>query len=129
MLMHPAEPNSDNASRAPLLIALAVDAGATIALLFEMRWRTVYFDYLLWLGIVGLATVAVGALSCVRRMPAVLGVFAVAAFIQFVVSALHLQCLAQLVHCVVQPVLVSFSLTLRKACIPLWFGTGRSRVA
>jgi hypothetical protein len=127
-LMHPAEPNEESASRLPMLLLLAADAGATFGLLLEMRWRTVHRDYLLCIGLIGLAVDVFGAVCAARRLPSMLGIVAIAAFVQFCAIALHLQSLAQLVHCLLQPSLVHFALTLRKACIPVWFSTGRTRI-
>ena len=127
VLMFPGAPDAENASRSPLLLAMLIDVVALVILLMETRWRTVHVSYLIGLSISGLATDAVGCASCMWRQPSLLGFFGLACMLQLFISALPSQSLAQLVHCGMQPVLVSYSLTLRRARIPLWFNTGRVR--
>lgn len=127
VLMFPSAPDAENASRSSLLLALLIDTAALVMLLLEMGWRAVHVSYLSGLCISGLVTDVVGFASCIGRQPSLLGIFGLICAIQLFVSALPSQSLAQLIHCAMQPVLVSYSLTLRKARIPQWFNTGRVR--
>ena len=108
-------------------MVLLLDLVCLVLLFADLSWRTVHVSYLIGLSISGLATDAVGCASCMWRQPSLLGFFGLACMLQLFISALPSQSLAQLVHCGMQPVLVSYSLTLRRARIPLWFNTGRVR--
>ena len=108
-------------------MALLADIVALLVMLSELRWRKVHTGYLFSIGLTGLAVDVLGFVSCHYRLPSMLGVFGVAALLQFFASALLPQSLSQLTHCALQPLIVSFAMTLRRSRVPLWFSTGRSR--
>ena len=127
VLMHPGAPDENSSPRAPLLVGLLCDFIVLIAILYELRWREVETEFLLTIGLMGLVVAAVGFFSCYFRMPSMLGFFAMLCLWQGVASALPCQSMPQLLHVVLQPCLVSFSLTLRRTRIPMCFNTGRTR--
>lgn len=127
VLMHPGAPNADNSPRAPLLFGLTCDVVMLCAVLYELHWRTVETEFLLCVGVIGTAVAAFGYFSCWFRRPSMLGLFALLCLVQFIGFAVPCQSLPQLVHTALQPLLVTFSLTLRRSRIPLVFNTGRQR--
>ena len=127
VLMQPGPPDEENAPRAPLFLTLVADVVLLAIMLSELSWRKVHVHYMLTLGLTGLAVDMLGLVSCCYRLPSMLGLFAVTALLHFFVSAMPTQSLTQLTHCTLQPLLVSFALTLRRSRIPLWFSTGRPR--
>ena len=127
VLMHPGAPDENSSPRAPLFVGLLCDFIVLFAILYELRWREVETEFLLTIGLMGLVVAAVGFFSCYLRMPSMLGFFAMLCLWQGVASALPCQSMPQLLHVVLQPCLVSFSLTLRRTRIPMCFNTGRTR--
>ncbi len=127
VLMHPGAPDDENSPRAPLLLGLLSDITVVIAVLYELRWRAVETDYLLSIGLMGLVVAAIGFVSCYFRLPSMLGFFALLCLWQGFASALPCQSMPQLMHVALQPLLISFALTLRRSRIPMCFSTGRSR--
>ena len=127
VLLHPGAPDAENSPRAPLLLTLLSDVAALVILLWELRWREVEADYLLMITVFGLAIAAFGFFSCYLRLPSMLGLLALFCLWQGFASAVPCQSLFQLAHTALQPLLVTFALTLRRSRIPLCFTTGRSR--
>ena len=124
VVMSPAA-DAVNNGRLPVLLLLFADTVAILWLLSELSWRTVLKEMLLGLGVIGLLTDAVGAASAYRTTArASLHAFALATVIQVVCSVLMLQSVPQLVHSILQILLVRCSLLLYSARTPQWFSTG-----
>jgi hypothetical protein len=121
LMQPPARPNEDSPTRSPLLFLILLDTASLVALLFELRWRKIFVGSTLSTGIAGLTIDAVGALGCWRRMHSLLGLFAIAAFMQFCGNALALRSLAQLMHTAMQPLLLRSALALRRSLVPTWY--------
>ena len=107
-----------------LLVFLAADACALVAGLVELHWRRVHRTSLLLTGLIGLCSNAAGAVASRHRMPQLLGVFAVACALQFVVGTLLLQSLPQLMHLALLPFAGWHATLVRKTLIPLWYSVG-----
>ena len=118
MMLPQTRPDEISAPRVWFLMALACDAAVLLACLLELRWRRVYFASTLGTGLAGLALCAIGTASCHYRAPAMLGVFAVAAFAQFCANVLLLQSIPQVMHTLLQPVLMRYALLLRRQRTP-----------
>ena len=111
-----------------LLAFLAVDACALVAGLVELHWRRVHRTSLLLTCLIGLFADAAGVFACQRQMPQLLGAFAVACALQFIVGSLLLQSMPQLLHVALLPFVGWHATLVRKALIPLWFSVGTRRL-
>lgn len=123
VLMYPSRAN--HATCMPLHALIVLDVCAVCGTLYELHWRTINADALLAFSICALISDAVGTVACHRRLPSLLGLFAVFTFVQFFITSLLLSSLLQLCHCALQLLLTYFALALRRSMIPLWFTTGR----
>lgn len=125
--MTPGPPDEESSSRSELLLTLLVDCIVLIVLLAQQRDRTTHASFIYGIGISALIVDMVGVYSCVCRKQLLLGLVALACAIQFFVSALPCLSIEQLIHCLLQPLLVNLALALRGSRLPVWFQAKRSR--
>lgn len=124
LMSPPARPDEENAPRAPLRVMLLLDLALLLAMLAELSSVQAHREMLNTLVVAGFIADTVGAAACQCRTPRVLHLFALGAFFQFLLNCLYLHNWPQLMHCIMQPLLVHASLALRRQLIPLWLSNG-----
>ena len=130
VLMRPplAPDDIQQASSSWLYSVLFADVLALVLLLIEASWIEAHRTADLFAcGFAGLAIATFGFGGLYRRSPLALTLLAIACFVQLVYGLLAIhRTLPQLVHTLLQLVLISGTLTLRRSLMPTWFSsTGR----
>ena len=90
VLMEPAADQWHQPDRWSLVALIAGNVGVVFAMLGDLAWRNI-LDYLAIIGVAALVANAVGLAGCVWRLPRLMGIFATAAVVQFLLSVLVLQ--------------------------------------
>ena len=121
MMTPPNDPTEESAPRTEFALLLLFDTAALVAILSELRWRTVFTHEVFATCVGGGVANFLGAIGCWRRMPHLLGLYAAAAACQFVVNMLLLLSLPQLLHAGLLPVAAYSALMLRRALVAQWY--------
>lgn len=126
-LLHPCVPITDSRPGVLLYILLSTDTCVLSYVFARLAWdgSKNQTEYVGASSIASMVANIIGFIACASKSPTLLGFFAVVVFVQFLASVLAFVSTIQLLHCLVQPLLVHAALRMRKTFTPAWFVTGR----